>query len=179
VSVNSGPTPTATSSGRTRNSRPPLSTEHLAICVSTSNIHTTLVELDVLNMQTDGCLFKATKRKFRKIRGYKSYFPALFKPVAVEFVQVSFRKLRLESYAYFVISVIYGTTTAAMLQYSSVPMRYHLTRQSSTNSIRDHLDRCLQCRLRSLYTISNIAMKIGNMAYVASSLGFRSASQIA
>jgi hypothetical protein len=69
----------------------PQTTKHLAMCITTSGIYKTLVELDLSNVQSDATLFEAMKRSYRKARGYKSHFASLFKPRSVEFVHVSYR----------------------------------------------------------------------------------------
>jgi len=157
------PGPVSNSTGATiavSGSSSSASTRYLAICITTSGIYKTLIELDVTNIKSDATLFQAMKTSYHKARGYKSRLTSLFKPVSVEFIHVS-RLLHHPAYEYsHSHSSASGTSAAASFPYATDQKACHPSIPANTTSPRNLSGHSLQCRLRYSYTIFNTAMMI-------------------
>jgi hypothetical protein len=60
----------------------------LELCVNTGPYIKSLAEIDTASISTDGTLFKALRKQYLRLRGFRSRF-WLLKPAAISFVRVS------------------------------------------------------------------------------------------
>ena len=62
--------------------------KYLEMCVNSGEFSKSLGEIEMSQVQSDGCLFRQIKSQYLRLRGYRAkHF--LLKPTAVQFVQVS------------------------------------------------------------------------------------------